>query len=87
MAFNRLLSMVEAIFTVHEDDIDCEACDAEMAHLAELIEAGEDPALLLPAVQKHLDMCADCGEEFDALLLIVRAEHAGLLTGVETPED
>lgn len=77
--FNQLLAMVEAIFAAHQDDIDCEGCDAEMPHLVELIEAGEDPSLLLPAVQEHLNMCKDCREEFEALLSVVRAENAGLL--------
>ena len=77
--FNQLLAMVEAIFAAHEDELDCEGCDVEMPHLVELIEAGEDPALLLPAVQEHLNMCGDCREEFEALLAIVRAESRGLL--------
>lgn len=78
--FNQLLAMVEAIFAAHQDEVDCEGCDAEMPHLVELIEAGEDPSLLLPAVQEHLHMCKDCREEFEALLSIVHAENAGLLT-------
>ncbi len=80
MAFNQLLAMVEAIFAAHEGEIDCDGCDQEMAHMVELINAGEDPALLLPAVQEHLDFCGDCREEFEALLAIVRAENAGLLS-------
>jgi hypothetical protein len=79
MAFTQLLAIVEAIFAVHVDEIDCDDCDAEMPHLVELIDAGEDPTLLLPAVQDHLDKCKDCREEFEALLTIVRAENTGLL--------
>lgn len=75
--FNQLFAMVEAIFAAHENEIDCEGCDAEMPHLVELMEAGEDPTLLLPAVQEHLTMCKDCREEFEALLTIVKAENAG----------
>ncbi len=84
MAFNQLLAMVEAIFAAHEGDIDCDGCDAEMPHMVELINAGEDPALLLPAVQEHLNHCCDCREEFEALLAIVKAEKAGLLDPVES---
>ena len=79
MAFNQLLAMVEAIFAAHERELDCDGCDAELPHLVELIAAGEDPSLLLPAVQDHLNMCRDCREEFDALLAIVLAEHAGII--------
>jgi thymidine kinase len=81
MGFNQLVAMVEAIFAVHEHEVNCEDCDAEMPHLVELINAGQDPALLLPAVQDHLDRCRDCHEEFEALLAIIRAENAGLLAG------
>jgi predicted anti-sigma-YlaC factor YlaD len=28
----------------------------------------EDPAHLFPLVQRHLDMCPECREEFEALL-------------------
>ena len=79
MAFNQLLAMVEAIFSAHEDEINCEDCDRAMPYLADLIEAGEDPTLLLPAVQEHLNHCRDCREEFEALLIIVRAEDQGVL--------
>ncbi|MFC1960116.1 hypothetical protein ACFLYO_05360 [Chloroflexota bacterium] len=87
MPLNQLMAMVEAIFTAHEDELDCAGCDTEMAHLVELIEAGQDPSLLLPAVQEHLNRCRDCREEFEALLMIVRAENAGLLINQETPGD
>ena len=80
MSFNQLLAIIEAIFTVHEEDMDCEGCDAEMPHLVELINAGQDPKLLLPAVQHHLERCHDCQEEFEALLAIVKAENEGLVS-------
>jgi hypothetical protein len=75
----QLFSMVERIFATHADEIDCEGCDAEMAHFVELMNAGQDPARLLPLVQEHLDRCGDCREEFEALLAIIRAEKNGLL--------
>lgn len=81
MAFNQLLAMVEAIFSAHEHELDCEGCDMEMPHLVDLIEAGENPEELLPAVQEHLKRCRDCREEFEALLAIVHAENAGGING------
>jgi hypothetical protein len=78
MSVERLLGVVQAIFDVHADEMDCAGCDAEMPHLAELISAGEDPSLLLPAVMAHLCHCGDCREEFDALVAVLRAEDAGL---------
>lgn len=48
--------------------------------LAELVAAGVDPRDLLPAVEEHIICCADCREEFEALLAIIRAENQGLIT-------
>lgn len=78
MSVERLLGVVQAIFDVHADEVDCAGCDAEMPHLAELINAGEDPSQLLPAVMAHLYRCGDCREEFDALVAVLHAESAGL---------
>ncbi len=55
------------------------SCD-DVLHLldqfAEAVLRGEDVAQLLPLVQRHLDMCPDCREEFEALLRILRASPA-----------
>ncbi|MBI3244680.1 MAG: zf-HC2 domain-containing protein [Chloroflexi bacterium] len=51
-------------------------CDDVLRLLDQFAEAvlrGEDAAKLMPLVQKHLDMCPDCREEFEALLRILRA--------------
>ena len=51
-------------------------CDEVLALLDQYTEAylrGEDVARLLPLVQHHLDMCADCHEEFEALRRILQA--------------
>lgn len=79
MRHNRLLALVESILSTHEDELDCDGCDAAMPYLAELVSAGGDPALILPAVQEHLRRCGACREEFEALVAIVRAESAGML--------
>ena len=55
------------------------SCD-DVLHLldqfAEAVLRGEDVAQLMPLVQRHLDMCTDCREEFEALLRILRASPA-----------
>lgn len=52
------------------------SCDDVLAVLDQFTEAflrGEDVATLMPLVQRHLDMCADCHEEFEALLRILKS--------------
>ena len=39
-----------------------------------MAERGQDVALLMPLVEKHLTMCAGCREEYAALLAILEAE-------------
>ena len=34
---------------------------------------GEDAGHLMPLVQQHLDLCAECREEYEALLRVLEA--------------
>ncbi len=73
----RAVHLAQGILALHEAEIDCEDCCDQLDCLAELIAKGHDSRDLLPAVQMHLECCADCREEFEALLVILRAEQAG----------
>ena len=73
----RVMQLVERILAMHESELDCESCGAQIDCLAELVAVGHDPKKLLPAVQMHLECCRDCREEFEALLCILRAEQSG----------
>jgi hypothetical protein len=73
----RLLKLIDGIYTMHEPEVDCNGCDEQLNFLAELTADGYDPKLLLPAVQAHLDCCESCHEAFRALLSIVKAEQTG----------
>jgi len=77
-----LNKLVQSIFTVHEDGgaMVCEDCGCQLDCIAELVAAGADLRTLLPAVEAHLQCCADCREEFEALLCIIRAQNAGQLS-------
>jgi hypothetical protein len=80
-ATDQLKKLVQSIFDTHADDvIDCERCNEQLCHLVELVAGGADLCQLIPAVEAHLACCADCKEEWDALLCIIRAEQTGTLT-------
>ena len=73
-------ALVSSIFTVHLDgDVDCDGCCCQLDCLAELVATGAEWHALLPAVEAHLKCCADCREEFEALVAIIRAQNAGQL--------
>ena len=82
----RIKRLITAIFTVHQEtSIDCETCAQQFDCLVELVSRGANLRELLPAVEEHLDCCADCREEFDALMAIIHAENEGKLsTNVES---
>lgn len=67
------LTMVAA---TREQEIGCEEAYAFLDVYADLIRRGEDASALMPLVHHHLEMCPDCREEFDALLLALEATSA-----------
>ena len=60
----------------HEVEYSCDDVLQLLDQFAEAVLRGEDVAQLMPLVQRHLDMCTDCREEFEALLRILRASPA-----------
>ncbi|MDH5606691.1 MAG: hypothetical protein OEY93_07370 [Anaerolineae bacterium] len=50
------------------DEISCDTCYQELDRFAEMLNAGEKAETILPLVQHHLEMCANCDEEFKALV-------------------
>lgn len=60
--------MLKMLANTSEDEISCDQVLELLAEYAEMAQRGEDVAHLLPLVHQHLELCADCGEEYDALL-------------------
>jgi len=51
-----------------EQELSCDEVHALIDQFAEMQTRGENPAHLFPLVQRHLDMCPECREEYEALL-------------------
>ncbi len=66
----KLLIQLES---TQEDELACDEVLAVVDQFAEAYLRGEDVARWMPLVQHHLEMCADCHEEYDALVRILRA--------------
>lgn len=62
------LTMVVA---THGQEIGCDEAYEFLDSYADRISRGEDVAALMPLVHHHLEMCPDCREEFDVLLLAI----------------
>lgn len=78
---DNLQKLINCIFDTHSDGgIDCEQCCKEFNCLVEMVATGAELRQLLPAVEAHITCCADCREEYQALLSIIMAENGGMLT-------
>jgi hypothetical protein len=72
-----LAQLLERIEQTQEVELTCDEVLVLMDQFAEMTLRGENAAEYLPLVQHHLSMCADCQEELDALLRILRASPNG----------
>lgn len=72
-AMRKMLRMVEQ---TRDDEYSCDQVHELLDQFAEAIARGEDVAKLMPLVQRHLDMCPDCREEFEALMRVLQAAPA-----------
>ena len=79
MPHDELRRLLDCIFSVHENEMDCSACNQEIDCLAEKVAAGASLSELWPAMEAHMCVCQDCREEFEALVAILRAESGGVL--------
>jgi hypothetical protein len=70
---DELKKMLVQLKSTQEVELACDEVLAVLDQFAEAYLRGEDIARWMPLVQHHLDMCADCQEEFDALVRILRA--------------
>ncbi len=65
--------LVRQISLTRDEEIDCERCLALVAEFAERELAGQSVPAGLEAVAHHLSICADCCEEYEALLQALKA--------------
>lgn len=56
------------IVTSRTDEIFCDECFGQLARFVDMTLAARDSAQALPLVRDHLDRCADCREEYEAIL-------------------
>jgi hypothetical protein len=56
-----------------DDEINCERCLEQVAEFAERVLAGRSIPVGLEAVAHHLSICAECCEEYEALLQALKA--------------
>ncbi len=65
--------MVRNVLSARPDEIGCDECLEQLDRFVELTLAGKDAGEAMPLVQDHLERCADCREEYEALLTVLRS--------------
>jgi len=58
----------------HDKELTCDEVHALIDQFAEMKQRGEDPSQHFPLIQRHLDMCPDCREEYEALLAALQVD-------------
>ncbi len=68
-----LKKMTRSIANTRDEEIGCEDCFEFVDIFVESQLQGKDPAEAMPLVEAHLNRCANCQEEFEALLDAIKA--------------
>ncbi|MBI5823348.1 MAG: hypothetical protein HZB18_04920 [Chloroflexi bacterium] len=67
----RMQKMMAMLSNTQDVELTCDEVFAVLDQFAELAAQGEDVSELMPLVQRHLDMCEDCREEYKVLEKII----------------
>jgi hypothetical protein len=66
-------ALLREIAETREVEIGCDECFEQVDRFVEMKISGLNTAQAMPLVQEHLEICGECREEFEALLLALRA--------------
>lgn len=66
----RLLAMLRM---TEEKEVSCNQVFALLDQFAEAVHNNPEARSLWPQIQKHIEMCPDCREEFESLLSMLAA--------------
>lgn len=72
-SMEKFIQMIE---NTRDEEYSCDEIYELIDQFAEMITRGEDVRQLMPLVQHHIEMCADCREELEALLRVMNATLA-----------
>lgn len=71
-----LVKLMRDVEHTQDVELSCDEVHRLIDQFAELTLRGQNAAQLMPLIQRHLDLCPDCREEFEALMRVLRASPA-----------
>jgi predicted anti-sigma-YlaC factor YlaD len=81
---DRFEHWLQNIYRTQDEEISCSECFDLVSPFVELEISGQNPARKLPQVKHHLEQCAACREEYEALRDLRRLEDE---SGLPSPDD
>jgi hypothetical protein len=67
-----VVKQVRVVAETREAEIGCDECFERLDNFAESELSGVEASAAMPLVSDHLEKCADCRSEFEALLTALR---------------
>jgi hypothetical protein len=67
-----VVKLVRVVAETHETEIGCDECFERLDSYVETELSGVEARDAMPLVGDHLDKCADCRNEFEALITAIR---------------
>ena len=71
-----VVDLMHRLQNTHEEELSCDEVFALVDEYAEASQRGEDVASLKPLIRRHLDMCRECDEEYQALLQVLEGTQS-----------
>ena len=79
----RFEHWLQNIAHTQDEEISCSECFDLVSHFVEVELAGQDAAAKMPQLKHHLDQCAVCREEYEALRDLQILENKGELPSAD----
>lgn len=67
-----VLGFLRVLESVREEEIPCSEIYSKLDEYVERQVDRRDAAQLMPLIREHLDVCAECCEEYEALLTVLK---------------
>ena len=67
--------ILEILTKTHEEELDCGEVYDLIDQFVEAKVRGEDVSEAMPLIERHLDLCRDCLEEYEALRRVIEVEE------------
>lgn len=77
MTRSQLERLLQLVARTKDEELDCTACFELLPLYVDLEVSGQTPDVALPLFRGHLEQCAVCREEYEAVRELARLEAEG----------